>query len=67
MQKVTMWIGGTKPTSGTLTFTRTKLGYSVARFVYKAKGRTRELVFLNKYDAIQRLPSVQSAAVEASA
>jgi hypothetical protein len=64
MTKTQMWLGGTQPVGGTLTFTPTRRAFKVARFKYLAKGKVREVIFLNYYDAIGRVPSLQRVKVE---
>jgi len=64
MTQTQMWFGRTT-VSGTLTFTPTGRGYNVARFKYLAKGQVREVIFLNYYDAIGRVPSLLRAYVKA--
>jgi len=66
MTQTQMWGlgGGMKPVNGTLTFTPTRRGFKVARFKYQAKGKVREVIFLNYYDAIGRVPSLQRVRVE---
>jgi hypothetical protein len=58
-----MWFGR-KIQDGTMRFIPSGRGYDVAVFRYKARRGAHDVVFLNMYDAIGRVPSLQRVRVE---
>jgi hypothetical protein len=63
MKQTQMWFGS-KVYNGLLTFKPSGRGYDVAVFAYRTQRGARAIYFLNKFDGVARIPSVQRVTVE---